>query len=539
MKELSIIIACLLCLVSCRTESSQNSDIKFNYKGETPITVFNKEFDFIYKGVQGSNINIGTSGLIYDYMDNGEILFSETLMNFEDYLMRLEVSIIEKEFVLKNLISLADSISFPRINNSFKHSQGIKLIHDNNLDSNLTEFFFDLNEKLFLRVVVNSLDSKYINGLENRIFIGFEKFLRNGKTKTSEILELLDFYYFKDYISQIEIIESFDKKKHSTSSQYGSVLFDLHTYNGTFEVVRERITPRLKIPMDSSKFLDLEDYLGVIAKENDVVMFNEFHSYPHTRFNFMFALRKLRELGYEYLALETLSPRSPNQPLATPINQVEGYYVEEPNCSLMINYAASLGYKLVPYEFHKECDGTIGFERRDCRDRVQAENIAKIFQEAPNSKVLIFGGHAHIEKRPRDDWTFMRVVLQSLFPMKKMVSISQTKYISTNLDTLDYKINEPIIYKEPDSQFDAHLISPFYQYYYEWYYKESELMNHKIEFDLRKDFFTVEVLPIYNEKEIYFPIFKSMKQNLLKSFIYIPKSIKYKVIYKSRQNSQL
>ena len=120
-----------------------------------------------------------------------------------------------------------------------------------------------------------------------------------------------------------------------------------------------------------------------------------------------------------------------------------------------------------------------------------------------------------------------------------MFSIGQTKYIRTNLDSIDINLEIPVYYDEDDGQFDGQIISPHYKKYYEWYYKKSELMNNKILIDTSKDFFSVEIIPIQNNQEIYYPIFRCRKENLQSNIIYIPDSINFVIIYKNKENKRL
>ena len=256
----------------------------------------------------------------------------------------------------------------------------------------------------------------------------------------------------------------------------------------------------------------------------------------------MYVLKDLKEKGYNYLALEALTAPEENSNVFIAPEHISGYYVEEPTCSLMINYAISLGFQLVAYEEAEQCanaksEGMIGVG--NCRDSIQALNIAKIYQKDSKAKVVVFGGHAHIEKKERFDWKFMRIRLQELYPDKKFFSVDQTKRININLYEEEIDNKEPLAYDEDDGQFDARIISPYYEKYYEWYYKPNAFMNHKIVLPKEKDFYSVEIIPIYNNKEVYLPLFKCKKEELQGYEIFIPENISYKIIYKDSNNKRI
>jgi len=525
----------LLLLIFINCSYSQKSNLitfRYNYTGKSPITVISNSYDFLYKGSTSSlfkfkekykNTNKKKDSYLFTEYSNDNSLISDFYISSKkNILYKIHTSNkLEMDYIpMFNY----DSIKKYKILHKFK-------------DSKISELYYEINDSSFLKVITNS--DNPIEDIEKKIVIGFEKILQKNKERPSVFFKILDTILYKDYNAQLNFIKTFDEEKHTTESLFGSILVDLNTKNGSFDEIKTLISKRKKIQIDKKKLEDLEDYISKISDSIDVFMFNEFHSYPHTRYNFMFVLKRLREKGFQYLALETLPPPEEKDSLITTIENISGYYVEEPTCSLMINYAASLGFKLVPYEEADQCIDLKGLDSSNCRDSIQAFNIAKIYDYDKRAKVIVFGGHAHIEKKTRDDWKFMRVVLQDIFPNKKIFSIGQTKYIRTNLDSVDIPMTKPLVYSSNDPQFDANLISPFYEKYYDWYYTPSEFMNHKIIIPKNKDFFSIEVIPIFDNQEIYYPIFRSTKQKLQGDTIYLPENINYKVIFKDINNKRI
>ncbi|MBC9798464.1 hypothetical protein [Sinomicrobium weinanense] len=514
-------------------------EIRYSYTGRPPIVALNKSNDFIYKSSDSSLIRFEQTNHKYFEKKTGEYLFSEIYNTSQKVYLDIDVFLTDNSFKKKSFYKKHNFKSFPMeikgnlSDNNYKVSYSFK-------KNKIIEYFIDLSNGKYIRLVLNTNRDGFPNILDkNKLFVGFKGFINQHKKYPSKILEFLERFFPKDYDAQIDLINTLDNEGYTTNSPYGSFLVDLNTNNGTFDNVKDLITSRRRISIQKQKLQNLKSFIGEVADSCDIMMFNEFHSYPHTRFNFMYTLQILKSRGFEYLALETLPPPQPNDSLIFPIDSISGYYVAEPTCSLMINYAANLGYKLVAYEEADQCESLHGLNSSNCRDSIQALNITRIFKKDPNAKVLVFGGHAHIEKKARHDWKFMRVDLQERFPEKKIYSIGQTKYIRTNLDSIDISNREPVIYVDNDGQFDAHMISPYYKRYYEWYYRPSEFMNRKISINLEKDFNCIEIIPVIKGKEIYYPIFRSKKETLQGDTIYLPENINYEVIYKGKNNDRL
>lgn len=130
------------------------------------------------------------------------------------------------------------------------------------------------------------------------------------------------------------------------------------------------------------------------AKEKQVVMVNENHFYPNHRLLAMDILPRLKELGYNYFALETLYEGQDtvlNETGAYPTLQT-GYYLREQNFSNLLRLGKSLGFRFVSYEnTDPEKDREIG----------QAENLyQKTLGVDSSAKVFVFAGASHIMEQP-------------------------------------------------------------------------------------------------------------------------------------------
>lgn len=502
-------------------------------------TAYSKKNGVLYKS--NNNISFKKSSNWYKNKNNETYFFSE---HHKD-----SVSFTSIDFYFVNKHFISDKFYLQNSIKQFKSTFGgvnfeknyIVSYPSKNKKYHITEIFYEINTDKYIRLAITSnkiLNENFIT--DKKLFIGFSNFIKEFKERPGKVIDVLDVYFEKDYSAQIDLISQIDLEAYNTNSLYGSVLVDLHTNEGSFDKILKSIKKRRKIEISENKTQDLSQKINIIADTNDIVMFNEFHVFPHTRFNFMYVLKDLKRKGYDYLALETLPPPNNAKDIFINNEKISGYYLAEPNCSLMINYAMSLGFKLVAYEEADQCKEIKEMiPSATCRDSIQALNISKIYELDKNAKIVVFGGHAHIEKKSRDDWKFMRVALQELFPNKKMFSIGQTKYIRTNLDSIDINLEIPVYYDEDDGQFDGQIISPHYKNYYEWYYKKSELMNNGILIDTSKDFFSVEIIPTQNNQEIFYPIFRCRKEDLQSNIIYIPDSINYLIVYKSKENKRI
>lgn len=532
----NILVVLLLVASYTIAQNTEKINFRYSYDGKLITAVATIPYDFLFKGVEKSSFTNKKPYLKTQSNLKGKYLFSQVNSEKKEYIdfFITTANFKENSFYKKNNLQLfyqhqtkEDSIKGYSVSYHYKKNR-------------INELFFEINNNEYLRLVTN--DATLFKNIEDRLFVGFENFLITNKTQPYLFLKVLDKFLYKDYYAQVDLIKTFDKNVYSNESLYGSILVSLHTNNGAFDDIKHFVKPYKRREIDTTLLKELYTYLDALPKDLDAVMFNEFHVFPHTRYNFMYVLKNLREKGYNYLALETLPAPTEKDSLITKPESISGYYVEEPTCSLMTNYAISLGFKIVAYEEAEQCES---YRKKgmiidaNCRDSIQALNIAKIYQQDKKAKIVVFGGHAHIEKKERFDWKFMRIRLQELYPEKKFFSVDQTKIININLYENEIDTNQPLVYNEDDGQFDARIVSPYYEKYYEWYYKPNAFMNHKITLPKEKEFYSVEVIPIYDNREIYFPIFKCKKEDLQGYDIYIPENIPYKIIFKDVNNKRL
>ena len=325
---------------------SQNQkcfDFRYNFSGEILTTAFSKSNGILYKS--NNNISFIKSSNWYKNKNNETYFFSEHHKDSESF-SSIDFYIVNKHFIsdkfyLQNSIKQFKS-TFGGVN--FEKNY-IVSYPSKNKKYNITEIFYEIKTDKYVRLAITSnkiLNENFIT--DKKLFIGFTNFIKEFKERPGKVIDVLDVYFEKDYGAQIDLIKKIDLEAYNTNSLYGSVLVDLHTNEGSFDKIIKSIKKRRKIEISGSKTQDLSQKINIIADTNDIVMFNEFHVFPHTRFNFMYVLKDLRRKGYDYLALETLPPPNNAKDIFINNEKISGYYLAEPNCSLMINYAISLGF---------------------------------------------------------------------------------------------------------------------------------------------------------------------------------------------------
>jgi len=296
------------------------------------------------------------------------------------------------------------------------------------------------------------------------------QFIGNPRTKNSNSTLKID---LKNIFKSLEVGKNYRKeistvmdivKKHQNSNKYFSILneiIDFPTYdqqeewtklqmeltfasflgnNDFYEKYLNQLESRFK-PNDTISKMIKENFStdqNVIetitneAKKHKIVMINENHFYPNHRLLVSDLLVNLKEIGYNYLALEALDVKQDsllNLKNTYPTLKT-GFYTSEQNYSNLIRKAKELGFEFVAYEnFSSNKDREIG----------QAENIYnKTFKINPNSKVLVLAGIDHIlEKQTREGKKWMATIFKEKYNIDPL-TISQThinsyrKLVNTN-----------------------------------------------------------------------------------------------------------
>lgn len=147
------------------------------------------------------------------------------------------------------------------------------------------------------------------------------------------------------------------------------------------------ITKEDSLYFNSFKKIDAKEYIINRSKNEKVIIINEAHHNSRHRVFTTSLLQGLYDNGYRFFGLEALSDSLINK-RKFPILE-SGYYTKEPQMANLIQDAIRIGFTLFEYEIS---DGSNGKQR----EIGQAQNIAKLIKENPNSKFLIHCGWDHV-----------------------------------------------------------------------------------------------------------------------------------------------
>lgn len=179
-----------------------------------------------------------------------------------------------------------------------------------------------------------------------------------------------------------------------------SALKTFHAFVGNIEQDAHNETTANNLPVTTGKYTvanALEEITRVAATQQ-VVMLNEDHLNPYCRVFARQLLQPLYQQGFRYLAVEALTYDSMLHARKYALKS-SGFYTSEPSFGDLLRRALQLGFHLVPYENDQPCNCSDTNCRMNCRDSMQAKNIAGIFTADPRARVLVYAGHGHIYKK--------------------------------------------------------------------------------------------------------------------------------------------
>lgn len=135
------------------------------------------------------------------------------------------------------------------------------------------------------------------------------------------------------------------------------------------------------------------DAIARLAKDRQAIFFNENHNIAQTRTLTVQMLARLRELGYDTFAAETLYHDDETLAKRGYPNSDTGFYTEEPIYAEMVRTALKLGYRVVAYESESMATG-------DAREREQARNLYQraYDKQHPKARLVVNAGFTHIQK---------------------------------------------------------------------------------------------------------------------------------------------
>jgi hypothetical protein len=181
---------------------------------------------------------------------------------------------------------------------------------------------------------------------------------------------------------------------------FGQYLSWFQTYIGDYDGARSSFSIAQPPQHDdgpsplagSWKLRPAAEVIAEMAKDRKAVFFNEAHSAPITRTLTIEMLARLREMGFNYFAAETLYLTDHDLNKRGYPTAQSGFYVNEPLYGEMVRTALRLGYKVVAYDAENAGVG-------DPRERAGAENLYReVFKKDPNARLVVDAGFAHVQK---------------------------------------------------------------------------------------------------------------------------------------------
>ena len=144
--------------------------------------------------------------------------------------------------------------------------------------------------------------------------------------------------------------------------------------------------------IQSAHAVDALDAIVASAQHRQIVILNEAH---HVSYHRLFAgqlAKRLRSLGFTYLACETFEGTSTEILSDGYVSQRTGHYSEEPTFAGFLTDAIRDGWKFTSYEPDPN-DGE--------REFAMARNIERrILEKDPNARIFIYVGYSHGQKFP-------------------------------------------------------------------------------------------------------------------------------------------
>lgn len=192
------------------------------------------------------------------------------------------------------------------------------------------------------------------------------------------------------------------------------------------------------------------DAIAQLARDRRAIFFNENHNIALTRTLTVQMLPKLRELGYDTFAAETLYHDDKDLMRRGYPTPDTGFYTEEPIYSEMVRTALKLGFRVIAYESESMATG-------DAREREQARNlIERAFdKQHKDARIVVNGGFMHIQKAGRFfDGAAMAQHFRKLSGIEP-VTIEQTVLIPHDLPGGDHPVYRRIA---QEVTFDAPIV---------------------------------------------------------------------------------
>lgn len=202
------------------------------------------------------------------------------------------------------------------------------------------------------------------------------------------------------------------------------------------------------------KAINAIEYIADNLGDSRVILINEAHHFSEHRAFLRDLLPELRKKGFNYLLLEALFEhedqlKERKYPILT-----SGLYLNDPVFSQAVRQAYALDYQVVQLERGSE---------NDDREEDQAFRIDSVLRADPTAKVLVFVGHDHINKQPKNGYVRMgNILINKLGYEVPAIELTEMRENSSaDFENADYKIAvenfpdqaQPFVVIQNDSSF--------------------------------------------------------------------------------------
>ena len=355
-----------------------------------------------------------------------------------------------KKIIRKGKLKLKDSVLIYGKTDDPPYEYYVTIAKENNRKYPVELFAYDtlINDKTIYFIgnplSVNSKRTLEIDltSIFNSLEIG-EGYRKEISTVMDVVGKYQDSNQYFAALNEISAFPTYDKQEEWTKLQMQLTFSSFLGNNPLYEKYLNHLEYGFKPNDTISKIIKERSHIDSkaieiiidAAKDHRIVMVNENHFYPNHRVLVSDLLARLKNIGFNYLALEALDVKQDsllNLKDSYPTLKT-GFYTNEQNYSNLIRKAKMLGYTFVAYE---------NVDENKEREIGQADNLYnKTFKTDPNSKVVVFAGIDHILEEPgKSEKKWMAAIFKEKYHIDPL-TISQTHLNSYRKQTsMDYSI---------------------------------------------------------------------------------------------------
>lgn len=243
---------------------------------------------------------------------------------------------------------------------------------------------------------------------------------------------------------------------------------------GALEVLPASGPASVRVPAASP--LDLAaphgalETIVALARDRQIVILNEAHHVPMHRAFSLEVVRALLPLGFEYFALETLSPEIDALPLRGFPLRGDGAYIPEPVFGDLLRQALRLGYRPIAYEMTSHHRLADPIDSINAREAEQCEHLVeRIFARDPDARVVIHVGYAHAAEDVRtladgreQAWMAARLARATGIDPLTIDQTAQCAQVPLARSSAEWQyahakgwLDQPTVFRMPDGSFFA------------------------------------------------------------------------------------